>query len=133
LNFLFNKQYLQRLAILLVINLFFLFKEIFVIIVVLIDILLSILLLKNLLLLIGKSILKSKNTTIDKRVLLANFFARAKKLVINIFLILSFNLVTLDFVNCKKLLKTIAIIFLKNFLILINLLIAITTRRNQKS
>ncbi len=59
----------------------------------------------------------------------ANFFAKAKKLVINYFLILSFNLITLDFANNKKLLKTTIIIFLKNFFVLASLLIAITTRR----
>ncbi len=74
--------------------------------------------------------LKSKNTTIDKRVLLASFFAKTMKFVVNIFLILNFNLVTLDFANCERLLKTITIIFLKNFLILIDLSIAITTRKN---
>jgi len=126
---LFNKQYLQQLAILLIINLFFLFKKIFITIAILIDILLSILLSKNLLLLIAKSILKSKNTTIDKKILLANFFAKIKKLVVNIFLILNFNLITLDFANCKRLLKTIIVIFLKSFLILIDLLIATTTTR----
>jgi len=61
--------------------------------------------------------------------LFANFFAKAKKLVINYFLILSFNLITLDFANNKKLLKTTIIIFLKNFFVLASLLIAITTRR----
>ncbi len=59
----------------------------------------------------------------------ANFFAKAKKLVINYFLILSFNLITLDFANNKKLLKTTIIIFLKNFFVLASLLIAITTKR----
>jgi len=61
--------------------------------------------------------------------LFANFFAKAKKLVINYFLILSFNLITLDFANNKKLLKTTIIIFLKNFFVLASLLIAITTKR----
>jgi len=60
--------------------------------------------------------------------LLANFFARIKKLVVNCFLILNFNLVTLDFTNNKKLLKTTTTIFLKNFFILIGLLVATTTR-----
>ncbi len=62
--------------------------------------------------------------------MLANFFAKAKKLVANIFLILSFNLVALDFANNKRLLKIITTIFLKSFLILIDLLIAITTRES---
>ena len=121
---------MQQLAILSIINLFSLFKEIFVTTAILIDVLLSLLLSKNLLLLIAKSILKSKNTIIDKRVLFASFFARAKKLVVNVFLILSFNLVTLDFANCEKLLKMTTTIFLKSFLILIDLLIATTTREN---
>jgi len=124
---------LQQFAILLIINLSFLFREIFVTIVALIDVLLFVLLSKNLLLLIVESTLKSKNTTINKKILLASFFARAKKLVVDIFLILSFNLVTLDIANCEKLLKTTMTIFLKNFLILIDLLIATTTRRNQES
>jgi len=80
--------------------------------------------------LIVESILESKNITINKRVLLANFFAKAKKLVVNIFLISSFNLVALDFANYKRLLKIITTIFLKSFLILIDLLIAITTRES---
>ncbi len=58
----------------------------------------------------------------------ANFSARAKKLVVNCFLTLSFNLVTLDFANNEKLLKTTTTIFLKNFFDLTNLLIATTTR-----
>jgi len=61
--------------------------------------------------------------------LFANLSAKAKKLVIDHFLILSFNSITLDFANNKKLLKTTIIIFLKNFFVLASLLIAITTRR----
>jgi len=95
--------------------------------------LLFVLLLKNLLLLIVESTLKSKNTTIDKRVLFASFFASlAKKLVVNLFLILSFNLVALDFANNKKLLETTTTIFLKSFFVLTNLPIATTTRRGQE-
>jgi len=60
--------------------------------------------------------------------LFANFFARAKKLVVNCLLILSFNLITLDFANDERLLKTITTIFLKSFFVLTNLLIATTTR-----
>jgi len=60
--------------------------------------------------------------------LLANLFARAKKLVVNCFLILSFNLVTLNFANNKRLLKTTTTIFLKSFFVLTNLFIATTTR-----
>jgi len=126
---LFDKQRLQQLAILLIINLSFLFKETFVTIVALIDILLSILLSKNLLLLTIESMLKSKNTTIDKKIF-ASFFAKVKKIVVDLFLILSFNLITLDFANDKKLLKTTITIFLKNFFVLTNLLIVTTTRRN---
>ncbi len=81
-------------------------------------------------LLIVESILKSKNITINKKILFASFFTKIKKLVVDIFLILSFNLVTLDFANSKKLLKIITIIFLKTFLILIDLLIVTTTREN---
>jgi len=124
---------LRRLAILLIINLFFLFKKIFVIIVVLIDISLFVLLSKNLLLLIVEFTLKSKNTTINKKILFASFFARVEKFIVDIFLILSFNLEILDFANCEKLLKIITTIFLKNFLILIDWLIATTTRENQES
>jgi len=124
---------LRRLAILLIINLFFLFKKIFVIIVVLIDISLFVLLSKNLLLLIVEFTLKSKNTTINKKILFASFFARVEKFIVDIFLILSFNLVILYFANCEKLLKIITTIFLKNFLILIDWLIATTTRENQES
>ncbi len=58
----------------------------------------------------------------------ANFFAKIKKLVVDYFLILSFNLVTLDFANNKRLLKTITIIFLKSFFVLIDLLIAMMTK-----
>jgi hypothetical protein len=71
---------------------------------------------KNLLLLTVEFKLKSKNTTIDKRVLLASFFAKTKKFVVNIFLILNFNLVTLDFANCERLLKNITTIFFKKLL-----------------
>jgi len=60
--------------------------------------------------------------------LLANFFARAKKLVVNCFLTLSFNLVTLNFASNKRLLKTTTTIFLKSFFVLTNLFIATTTR-----
>jgi len=129
---LFDKQYLQQLAILSIINLSFLFKEVFVTIVASIDVSLSILLLKNLLLLIVESTLKSKNTTINKRVLLASFFARVENFVVNVFLILSFNLITLGFANDKRLLKATTIIFLKSFLILVDLLIVTTTRENQE-
>jgi len=115
---LFDKQRSRQLAILLITNLSFLFKEIFVTIVALIDALLFILL--------------SKNTTISKKVF-ANFFAKVKKLVVNLFLILSFNLVALDFVDDKKLLKTTTTIFLKSFFVLIDLSIATTTRESQKS
>jgi len=52
-----------------------------------------------------------------------------KQIFINCFLILSFNLVVLDFANNKKLLKTIITIFLKSFFVLIDLLIATTTKR----
>jgi len=61
--------------------------------------------------------------------LLANFFARAKKFVVNYLLTLSFNLITLDFANDKRLLKAIITIFLKSFFVLTGLLIATTTRR----
>jgi len=77
LNLLFNKQRLQQLAILLIINLFFLFKEVFVTIVASIDVSLFALLSKNLSLLIVESTLKSKNTTINKKVF-ANFFAKVE-------------------------------------------------------
>jgi hypothetical protein len=60
--------------------------------------------------------------------LFANFFARIKKLVVNYLLILSFNLVTLDFANNKRLLKIITTIFLKSFFVLIDLLIAMMTK-----
>jgi hypothetical protein len=63
-----------------------------------------------------------------ERVLFANFFARVKKLVVDYLLTLSFNLVTLDFANNKKLLKTTTTIFLKSFFILIDLSIVATTR-----
>jgi len=59
--------------------------------------------------------------------LLANFFARAKKFVVDCFLILSFNLVILDFANDETLLKTTTI-FLKSFFVLTSLFIATTTR-----
>jgi hypothetical protein len=65
--------------------------------------------------------------------LLANFFARTKKLIVNLFLILSFNLIILDFVNNKRLLKTTTIVFLKNFFVLIDLLIVATRKKNQRS
>jgi len=104
---------LQQLAILLIINLSSLFKEIFVTTTILIDVLLFILISKNLLLLTIEFILKSKNTTINKRVLFASFFAKVEKFIINIFLILSSNLITLDFANSKKLLKITTTIFLK--------------------
>ncbi len=74
--------------------------------------------------------LKSKNIIINKKVLLASFFAKTQKIIINIFLILSFNLVTLDFVNSKKLLKIIIAIFLKSFLILIDLFIVMITKKS---
>jgi len=61
--------------------------------------------------------------------LLANFFAKAKKLVVNCFLILSFNLVILDFANNKKLLKIAIAIFQKSFFVLIDLLIAEATKK----
>ncbi len=60
--------------------------------------------------------------------MLVNFFAKAKKLVVNCLLTLSFNLVTLDFANDKRLLKTTTTIFLKSFFVLIDLFIATTTR-----
>jgi len=60
--------------------------------------------------------------------LFANFFARTRKLVVDYLLILSFNLITLDFANNERLLKTITTIFLKNLFVLTNLLIATTTR-----
>ncbi len=65
---------------------------------------------------------------LKKRILFANFFAKVEKLIVNYFLILSFNLITLDFANNKKLLKTIATTFLKSFFVLIDLFIAIATR-----
>ena len=98
-----------------------------------INVLLFVLLSKNLLLLIIEFTLKSKNITINKKVLFTSFFAKAKKLVVDVFLNLSFNLVTLDFANCERLLKTTTTIFLKSFLFLIDLLIATTTRRNQEN
>ncbi len=58
----------------------------------------------------------------------ANFFAKTKKLVVNYLLTLSFNLVTLDFVDDEKSLKTTTTIFLKSFFVLTGLLIATTTR-----
>jgi len=73
--------------------------------------------------------LKSKNTTINEKAF-ANFFTKAKKLVVDLFLILSFNLVALDFVNDKKLLKITTITFLKNFFVLIDLSIVVVTREN---
>ncbi len=63
-----------------------------------------------------------------EEILFANFFARIKKLVVNYLLILSFNLVTLDFANNKRLLKTITTIFLISFFVLIDLLIAMMTK-----
>jgi len=60
--------------------------------------------------------------------LFANFFAKTKKLVVNYLLTLSFNLVTLDFVDDEKSLKTTTTIFLKSFFVLTGLLIATTTR-----
>jgi hypothetical protein len=81
------------------------------------------------LLLIVEFILKSKNITINKKVF-ANFFAKVEKLIVNLFLILNFNLIILDFTNDKKLLKIITTIFLKNFFVLIDLFIATTTRKN---
>jgi len=60
--------------------------------------------------------------------LLANFFAKTKKLVVDCLLTLNFNLITLDFANDKKLLKTTMTIFLKSFFVLIDLFIATTTR-----
>ncbi len=62
----------------------------------------------------------------------ANFFAKTKKLVVDCFLTLNFNLITLDFANNKKLLKIITTIFLKSFFVLIDLLIATTTREIRK-
>jgi len=64
--------------------------------------------------------------------LFANFFAKTKKLVVDCFLTLNFNLITLDFANNKKLLKIITTIFLKSFFVLIDLLIATTTREIRK-
>jgi len=64
--------------------------------------------------------------------LFANFFAKAKKLVVDYLLTLSFNLVTLDFVNDEKLLKTTTTIFLKSFFVLTSLLIATTTREIER-
>jgi len=81
------------------------------------------------LLLIVEFILKSKNITINKKVF-ANFFAKVEKLIVNLFLILNFNLIILDFTNDKKLLKITITIFLKNFFVLIDLFIATTTRKN---
>ncbi len=63
-----------------------------------------------------------------ERVLFANFFAKVKKFVVDYLLALSFNLVTLDFANNKKLLKITTTIFLKSFFVLIDLSIAATTR-----
>ncbi len=60
--------------------------------------------------------------------MLANFFAKTKKLVVDCLLTLNFNLVTLDFANDEKLLKTTMTIFLKDFFVLIGLFIAMTTR-----
>ena len=60
--------------------------------------------------------------------MLANFFAKTKKLVVDCLLTLNFNLITLDFANDKKLLKTTMTIFLKSFFVLIDLFIATTTR-----
>jgi len=96
---LFDKRRSQQLTILSIINLSFLFKETFVTIVTLINVLLFVLLSKNLLLLTIKFTLKSKNTIIDKKVF-ANFFARAKKLVVNLFLIFKFQLS--NFKLCKR-------------------------------
>jgi len=64
--------------------------------------------------------------------LLANFFAKIKKLVVDCFLTLSFNLVTLDFVDDEKSLKITMTIFLKNFFVLIDLFIVTTTREIRK-
>jgi len=64
--------------------------------------------------------------------LFANFFAKIKNLVVDCLLTLSFNLVTLDFANNEKLLKTTTTIFLKSFFVLINLFIATTTREIKK-
>jgi hypothetical protein len=60
--------------------------------------------------------------------LLANFFAKVEKLVIDCLLTLNFNLITLNFANIKRLLKTTIMIFLKSFFVLTNLFIAIITR-----
>ena len=67
-----------------------------------------------------------------KKILFANFFARVKKLVVDCFLTLSFNLMTLDFANDEKSLKATTTIFLKSFFVLIGLLIATTTRKVKK-
>ncbi len=70
------------------------------------------------------------NIDVKKKKMFANFFARAKKLVVDCFLTLSFNLVILDFIDDERLLKTTTTttIFLKNFFVLVDLLIATTTR-----
>jgi len=60
--------------------------------------------------------------------LFANFFAKVEKLVIDYLLTLNFNLITLNFANNKRLLKTTIMIFLKSFFVLTNLFIAIITR-----
>jgi len=62
-----------------------------------------------------------------------NFFAKTKKLVVDCFLTLSFNLITLDFANNKKLLKITMTIFLKDFFVLIDLFIATTTREIRRT
>jgi hypothetical protein len=67
-----------------------------------------------------------------KEALLANFFARAKELVVDCLLILSFNLVTLGFANDEELLKTTTTTFLKSFFVLTGLLIVATTRKVKK-
>ncbi len=67
--------------------------------------------------------------------MLADFFVEveAEKLVVDLFLILSFNLVALDFVEGGRLLKAAAAIFLKSFFVLADLSIAVATERDQKS
>jgi hypothetical protein len=65
--------------------------------------------------------------------LFVNFFAKTKKLVVDCFLTLSFNLITLDFANNKKLLKITMTIFLKDFFVLIDLFIATTTREIRRT
>jgi len=66
--------------------------------------------------------------------LFANFFIKIEKLVVNCFLTLSFNLITLNFVNNKKLLKTTTTVFLKSFFVLIDRLVySDDNKENQKN